>query len=79
MRQDRRANRMTRREISGRHESLGAAKSSGYCQRLTVAPTPHPSPLPRERETVWFRASTALCSEAGTLASLAVVGKTQSL
>ena len=40
-----------------------------------MAPTPHPSPLPWEREPV-FQGIAGPCSEAGTLASLAVVRKT---
>ncbi len=40
-----------------------------------MAPTPHPSPLPREREPV-FQGIDGCCSEAGTLPSLADVRKT---
>jgi hypothetical protein len=40
-----------------------------------VAPTPHPSPLPREREPV-FPGIDGPCSEVGTLASLDAVRKT---
>jgi hypothetical protein len=41
---------------------------------LTVAPTPHPDPLPKEREPV-FPGIDGHCSEAGTVTSLAVVRK----
>ncbi len=43
-----------------------------------MSPTPHPSPLPQEREPV-FQGIDGPCSQTGTLASLAVVRKTPSL